>query len=203
MKDVPFYAQWESRLLVDKFLSRAMRPEDDPQWRQSGALSAEEYAKWSPNICGMACLKMILAYRFGIAAPLLHLVREAVAFGAYQPEQGDSGMRLMYRPFVELLRTRYKLNATVVEHTCVEAIEPLVRKDYLFMASVHPTIRHAGPMMPPAKGGHLVLVFDVDHEDRWTFHNPSGRSVNTQEYVRLPRPIFDRFFANRGVLVAP
>ncbi len=203
MKNVPYYSQWESRHLVHKFISREMNPKDDPLWRRSGAKSAEEYARWSPNICGLACLKMILEFRFGAGMPLLKLVDEAVQYGAYRPELGDAGMRLTYRPFVEMLKARFGMNATVLEDSRSEDIEPLLRRDHLFMASVHPSIRHAGTISPPERGGHLVLVFDVDHQGEWVFHNPSGLFGATQANVRMRRQTFDEFFANRGILIAP
>ncbi|WP_063888599.1 MULTISPECIES: C39 family peptidase [unclassified Burkholderia] len=204
IKIVPYFSQWESRSLVGKFLTRDILPEDDPLWYQSGAASAAEYARWSPNICGMACLKMLLAYRLNITVPLLYLVREAVKFGVYRPELGDSGMRLLYAPFVNWVNTRYALNAEVVERTRAIAVEPLLRTGHVLIASVHPSIRHAPTITPSARGGHLVLAFDVDRQsDEWVFHNPSGLSVETQENVRLPRLIFEQFFANRGILIAP
>ncbi|MCL4637042.1 hypothetical protein [Burkholderia sp.] len=37
----------------------------------------------------------------------------------------------------------------------------------------------------------------------WLFHNPSGFDVRTQQNVAMPRATFDRYFANRGILIAP
>lgn len=34
-------------------------------------------------------------------------------------------------------------------------------------------------------------------------HNPSGFDVRTQQSVAMPRATFDRYFANRGILIAP
>ncbi|WP_321856641.1 C39 family peptidase [Burkholderia cenocepacia] len=203
MIDVPYFSQWESRTLISRFLSRELRTEEDPLWRNSGASSPDEYAQWSPHICGIACLKMLLAHRAARVIPLLELVREAITFGVYQPEIGDKGKRLLYRPFVNWIRERFQIEGRVVEHMESSTVEHSLRDGYMFMASVHPGIRHTG-FEPPSRGGHLVLVLGVDPAtDEWVFHNPSGFEPDTQENVSMPRSTFDRYFANRGILIAP
>lgn len=203
MIDVPYFSQWESRTLISQFLSRKLRAEEDPLWRNSGASSPAEYAQWSPHICGIACLKMLLAHRTARVVPLLELVREAVTFGVYQPAMGDKGKRLLYRPFVSWIRERFQIEGRVVEHMESSTIDCSLRDGYMFMASVHPGIRQAG-FEPPSRGGHLVLVLGINPAtDEWVFHNPSGFEHATQEYVSMQRSSFDRYFANRGILIAP
>ncbi|WP_322085473.1 C39 family peptidase [Burkholderia sp. BCC1999] len=203
MTDVPYFSQWESRMLIDKFLSGELRSEDDPLWHESGAGSPEEYAQWSPHICGIACLKMMLAHRTRRVVPLLDLVRDAVTFGVYRPELGDDGKRLLYRPFVQWLGERFGIRGSVVEHTESARLDDRLRDGHMLMASVHPGIRHRD-FEPPGRGGHLVLVLGVDAQSGdWIFHNPSGFELHTQENVTMRRDTFDRYFANRGILIAP
>ncbi|MBR7979544.1 hypothetical protein KDX22_10060 [Burkholderia cenocepacia] len=203
MKEVPYFSQWESRHLVSRFASRELRSEDDPLWHRSGASSPEEYAQWSPNICGIACLKMLLAHRSNRIVPLLELVREAIGFGVYRPELGDTGKRLHYRPFVRWVGERYGIAGDVVEGIDSAELEPKLHNGHMLMASVHPGIRHDG-FEPPSRGGHLVLVFGANRDTGdWLFHNPSGFDVRTQQNVAMPRATFDRYFANRGILIAP
>nr|WP_208456552.1 hypothetical protein [Burkholderia sp. BCC1644] len=190
-------------MLIDKFLSGELRSEDDPLWHESGAGSPEEYAQWSPHICGIACLKMMLAHRTRRVVPLLDLVRDAVTFGVYRPELGDGGKRLLYRPFVQWLGERFGIRGSVVEHTESAGLEERLRDGHMLMASVHPGIRHRD-FEPPGRGGHLVLVLGVDAQSGdWIFHNPSGFELHTQENVTMRRDTFDRYFANRGILIAP
>ena len=70
-----------------------------------------------------------------------------------------------------------------------------------------PATATEGPGMPrlpgqeaPGKGGHLVLVTEASPE-RIVFHNPSGHDPASQENVALPLPVFDRFFAGRGIRI--
>ncbi|MGO7288089.1 hypothetical protein ACCT25_38290, partial [Rhizobium ruizarguesonis] len=61
---VPYFSQWESPGMTLPVLAEGSQALlSDPLWRHSGAATIEEYARWAVNVCGMACLKMILAAR--------------------------------------------------------------------------------------------------------------------------------------------
>ena len=85
---IPYFSQWESPGLAAQFIAHERPLSDDPLWRNSGATSVEEYALWANHVCGMACLKMLLAARTGVTHPTLELTRMAVEFGAYVIEDG-------------------------------------------------------------------------------------------------------------------
>ena len=70
---VPYFAQWESQELVSKFLENPQCAFEDPNWHFSGAETAEEYARWSRHLCGIACLKMILAATRYKSYPMFNL----------------------------------------------------------------------------------------------------------------------------------
>jgi hypothetical protein len=195
---IPYYSQWESPELAGKILAGELALRDDPAWRRSGAVSPDEYARWADHICGMACLKMILAARTGEVHPTLHLARIAREYGAYV-EEGDAIRGLIYAPFVAMLGERFRIDAEVVTGIAAAGISPLLQGTGLFIASVHPTIR-LPDAPPPKKGGHLVLVTSSS-EASVSFHNPSGHEKETQEHCRVPVAVFDRYFAGRGVLV--
>ncbi|MFH5250775.1 hypothetical protein ACGTRS_05945, partial [Burkholderia semiarida] len=146
MIDVPYFSQWESRALISRFLSRELRAEEDPLWRNSGASSPDEYAQWSPHICGIACLKMLLAHRTARVVPLLELVRDAVTFGVYQPEMGDKGKRLLYRPFVNWIRERFQIEGRVVEHMESSTVERSLRADLYAIVAVCRAGRRVGTL---------------------------------------------------------
>lgn len=197
---VPYFCQWESADAAARIISGELDAADDPRWRRSGARSAREYAMWADHICGMACLKMILAARTGAVHGTIELARLALAYGAYVFE-GSVIRGMIYAPFVAMVGERFGVNAQVVTGITAADLGALLQPGSLFLASVHPTIRLRTPP-PPKKGGHLVLVTAVP-DDAIVFHNPSGHDRRSQVDARLPAPLFDAFFAGRGVLVLP
>lgn len=198
--NIPYYGQWESSERAAQILAGELALADDPKWAQSGAASTAEYVLWANHICGMACLKMILAARTGEQFPTLVLARQATAFGAYTVDGADI-RGLVYAPFVAMIKARFGIEAEVRTALTAFDLPALVQQGELFMASVHPTIRHPA-LAPPGKGGHLVLVTQAD-DTGLCFHNPSGHDEASQSDVRLDLACFDRFFAGRGVRVLP
>ncbi|EHJ95194.1 hypothetical protein EXN24_17455 [Rhizobium rhizogenes] len=171
----------------------------DPLWRQSGAETIEEYARWAVNVCGMACLKMILAAR-GDLLPTLALARACTAYGGYVVNELDASIKgLIYAPFVTYVGERFGLSAETMTGVATESIPGLLAERPFFIASVNSGIRWP-ERMPPSKGGHLILVTAAS-ADTVRFHNPSGHDAASQADVLLPLAIFDRFFANRGIAI--
>lgn len=195
----PYFAQWESRDLVGGFVTGARRAEDDPLWARSGAPDQNEYARWAAHSCGMACLKMLLAARDGIERPTYALAQENLAAGGYQITPDGDIKGLIYRPFVDYLRAAHGIAAEVRADLSIDALADAVAQGAWVIASVHPSIRHPDAP-PPHKGGHLVLIHAAT-QTGLRFHNPSGFAPETQENVELPRATFDRFYAERGVVV--
>ena len=197
---VPYFSQWETPEMTLTVLSEGFAAlHRDPLWRNSGAATPEEYARWAVNICGMACLKMILAAR-GEIHPTLQLARACTAYGGYVVNEADASIKgLIYAPFVTFVGERFGLNARIVTGMEAAAIPELLTKCGFFIASVHHSIRWP-EREPPIKGGHLVLVTAASPETI-RFHNPSGHDRASQADVVLPLSTFDRFFAGRGIAI--
>ena len=199
---VPYFSQWESRDITLDVLAEGAAAAlwRDPNWASSGAATIDEYATWADHVCGMACLKMILAAREGRARPILDLARACTVYGGYTVNGAGEIKGLIYAPFVEFVRRDFGLEAEVVVDIGTRDIAGILQRARYFIASVHPGIRWPD-RPPPSKGGHLVLVLQAD-ADGILFHNPSGHEIATQEYVRLTPVEFDRFFAGRGIAVS-
>ena len=199
---VPYFSQWESRDLTGAVLSKGAEVAlaRDPRWASSGADTLGEYVTWGAHVCGMACLKMILAARTGRIIPTLELARECTAYGGYTVDVDTGRIRgLIYAPFVRFVRERFGVDSEVITGTTVEGLPRLFDRAEFFLASVHPSIRWPD-REPPARGGHLVLVMQCS-SGRVVFHNPSGHDEASQVGVTLPIATFDRFFANRGIAI--
>jgi hypothetical protein len=194
---IPYFSQWESAELVGNIIRGEISAEDDPRWRESGAQSPEEYAFWSWRVCGMACLRSILAVR-GTSATSVGLGKEVLAAGGYvRRHDGLDG--LIYAPFVEYLRTRWQLEAAVRPHLGLDELVDLVDRGEWVMASVNPRIRRPRER-PERKGGHLVLVHGVAGRS-FVLHNPSGDTEESQGYARVAFDDFQFFFGNRGISI--
>ncbi|MCR5942716.1 hypothetical protein FG152_18130 [Ochrobactrum sp. XJ1] len=201
MKNVPYFSQWETPEMTLPVLAKgAVALLDDPLWQRSGAESVEEYAQWAVNLCGMACLKMILATR-GEDHSALELARACTRYGGYVVSaDGISIKGLIYAPFAELVSSQFGLKAEVMTGVETAALPELLSRWPFFMASVHHSIRWPD-QAPPLKGGHLVLITSASSQGV-RFHNPSGHDRASQADVVLPLDVFDRFFAGRGIAVS-
>ena len=193
----PYFGQWESAARIGEILAGTLRAADDPLWPRSGAAGAADYERWADHLCGVACLRMALAAR-GITPPrAFDLARTLTQLGGYVllPDGGIRG--LIYAPAAAWLRAAHGMAAEVRVDVAADDIPARVGGGGLYIASVHPAIRRA-PAEPPARGGHLVLVFGTE-DGRLRFHNPSGDSGSTQRDMRLAVADFARFYAGRGI----
>lgn len=197
----PFFGQWESTARIGDILAGALRAADDPLWPRSGAAGAADYERWADHLCGVACLRMALGARGMVPPRAFDLARDLTTGGGYvlQPDGGIRGM--VYAPAVAWLRAVHGMAAEVRVDVPPEAIPAMVVTGGLFIASVHPSIRRPGTE-PPARGGHLVLVFGTT-DGALRFHNPSGGTAAAQHDARLPLADFARFFAGRGIVLPP
>jgi hypothetical protein len=196
----PYFSQWETASMTLSVLDHGARALlADPLWQQSGAETPEEYARWAVNICGMACLKMILAAR-GEHHRTIDLARGCTAFGGYVVNDEDQSIKgLIYAPFVAYVGEIFDLEAEITTNLPTTGIAGILERNSVFIASVNSQIRWPD-REPPSRGGHLVLVTAATPETI-RFHNPSGHDEASQADVELPVAVFDCFFANRGIAV--
>ena len=198
---VPFHGQWEAHERIAEILSGALRAEDDPCWAESGATDRAEYARWAEHLCGVACLRMALGARRLPVPRAMDLARELTRRGGYVEEPDGRIRGLIYAPAVAWLHEAHGIRAEVVTDTPAARIPAMIAGGAMYVASVHPAIRRP-ETTPPARGGHLVLVFHVA-DGLLHFHNPSGDTQRAQIGGRPTPEDFDRFHAGRGILIHP
>ncbi|MFS8044702.1 C39 family peptidase [Rhizobium sp. BR 314] len=198
---VPYFSQWETPDMTLAVVAEGARAAllKDPLWASSGARDMEEYAHWAANLCGMACLKMVLAARTGKAVPIMDLAMGCRDYGGYVEEPDGRIRGLIYAPFIPFVRDRFGLAARVVTGISITDIVDILTQSEFFIASVHHSIRWP-ETEPPAKGGHLVLVTAIDGK-KIRFHNPSGHVDATRENAEMTLETFEKFFAGRGIAI--
>lgn len=194
---IPYRGQWESAPLIGSFLAGGDAAAD-PLWARSGAETAAEYARWAEHLCGVACLRMVLAAR-GVEVTAFGAMRALLARGGYV-EDADGAIRgLIYAPAVAWLAQAHGVAARIILDLDAAAV-PALLEEGLFIASVHPAIRDPRSAAP-GQGGHLVLVHGVTPDGALVLHNPSGDQPQNQADARADLADFARFFAGRGILV--
>lgn len=198
--EVPYFSQWESPELVKRITNGTFDSSKDPNWKSSGAKTKEEYSLWSANACGMACTKMIIANELHKIVPIVVLCKKATTYGAYTfPLETSPG--LLYKPYVKFLKSEFNLEAKIINPLTINEILIALHQDNYVIASVSPGIRTV-ERIPPAKGGHLVLLlgYDLSKKEIY-FHNPSGFTEQTRHHATLSFDDFTRFFGMRGIII--
>lgn len=201
---VPYFSQWESPELVDKILSHSISASQDPLWENSGAQTAEEYELWSWNICGMACLKMILTSIYKKKFYTVALATQCATYGGYlfEHRKGSDIPGLFYKPFTVFLEREFHLKSNTIKVLPIRRLKyHLSRGDYI-IASVHPAIRDIKNASVAHKGGHLVVITGYDEDKKVLYlHNPSGLYKKSQENFEISETDFKRFFAGKGIVI--
>lgn len=194
---IPYFSQWESAELVPSLLAGEISAAQDPAWANSGAVTPEEYGFWSWRTCGIACLRMVLAYRDGSAPSAMRLKDDCVEVGAYVVED-DAVKGLIYAPFVRYIKEKWDLAAEVAAPLDLAEVGALVRRANPVMISVHPSVREP-TRVTQSKGGHLVLAVGVSPRGL-VLHNPSGLPERSQEFTLVEYKVLDHCYAGRGVI---
>jgi hypothetical protein len=195
---VPYYSQWESPELVPRFVDGSLTPAADPRWAASGAQTPAEYGFWSPRVCGLACLRMILGTRAVPVPPTMSLLERALVWRAYVPD-GERVIGLIYQPFADWVGAEFGVSAQVRADLTVDQIVACAAPATPVMASVHHWIRWPD-RTPPTTGGHLVLVTGAA-DGLLRLHNPSGLPGTNQRDAVVSATDFARFFAGRGLVI--
>ncbi|GAA1919105.1 C39 family peptidase [Streptantibioticus ferralitis] len=198
---MPAHTQYASSHLISAIAYHGLDPAADPAWASTGATTVEEYARWSRNLCGMACLRMLLAHRDGTAPSLFDLAAMARRHRAYVEESDGSIKGLIYAPFVAYVHEAHEINATVHRDLSMVELSQLLQAGRMVMASVHKEIRRPD-RDPPGRGGHLVLVIGQDECGRLHWRNPSGHTHQARIAAHPPE-VFARFFGHRGISLDP
>lgn len=151
-------------------------------------------------MCGMACLKMILAKKLGNKPKLVKLGQMCAEYGGYKVK-GDKIDGLHYKPFLKFIKNEFDLDGKIYSPMEIDDIISEADKEHFLIASVSAKIRDP-QSTPNSKGGHLVLVVGYSvPEQTLLIHNPSGFQGKSQEYSPLSFTQFEKFFAHRGMSI--
>ena len=200
--EIPYRSQYASPERAHAVASGAAALVDDRRWREAGAATPEEYARWARCGCGMACLQMILGARGTAVPPLVELARACMRHGGYEERPARGYGPLIYAGFVDYVGAELGLAARVAAPLPPRELVEAVRGDEVVLASVSSEIRTLAAQ-PTRRGGHLVLVVEASEDgSRLCFHDPAGHVPEAARAVWLELAVFERFYAERGIAVA-
>ncbi len=200
--DVPYVSQFATPDYAERALRGGAPLEADPAWRETGAATPEEYAKWAMNQCGMACIAMALTHFKRNVPPLVRLAKDALMNEVYIETGTDFGA-MRYKEFCGWVG-KYGVTATFYTRLGVRGIYHALSRGDLVIVSVNPNIRGYETVSRAQKGGHLILVTGYSKEKGTiTLNNPSGfASSHTQVQHTLPTEEFLSFYAGRGIVLS-
>lgn len=208
--NLPYFSQWGSIERNDDIIMRrtdlsqvevVLRRTDLSQlhdWASDGYRSSEEYLFWSRKVCGLACLQSLLHGWTDVRLSMGELLALALDWGCYVMEPSGKVQGLIYRPFMAWVNSQFGFHCELIEHTPIQVSAREVGPGQVVIASVSPEIRDP-TTNDPLRGGHLVLIHAA-RDGMVRFHNPSGYSKNSDS-ASLPMHVFERFHANRGILI--
>ncbi len=200
--DVPYFCQFMSAGLVEKYINDKPSLATDPKWRESGAQTIEEYQMWTWSDCGIACFKMILNVisKDHKSPTIIELAKGAKQFGAFEDDpKMPSGLH--YKEFCTYVSSEFGLSAKPEPTLGLQRIKYEISIGNYVISSVNPSIRNPESPTPVTRGGHLVLVVGYN-ENGIYIHNPSGyQSNNSQNRASVTYAQFRKFFSGRGIVI--
>lgn len=200
--DVPYVNQFANPNYAEKILKEGVDKASDPNWKDTGATSPEECAKWVLTTCGMACTSMALQYFKKRTEGIITLARDAKTHGVYK-EHNHELSSMHYKEFVDWVKS-YGTQAKVYTRLSIRGLQKLLSAGDIVIVSVNPNIREYETVSDKQRGGHLVLVTGYNKTKNYvTIHNPSGfASQNTQQNHIVTVPKFLKYYARRGITLS-
>lgn len=200
--NVPYVSQFAHPEYAEKILKEGVDKTTDPNWRNTGAKSVDEYIEWVLTICGMACTVMALKFFSDRKYEIVTLAKDALNHDVYRRDQEEIS-HMHYKEYTDWI-TNYGIKAKVYSRLNIRGIQKLLSDKSLVIASVNPNIRGYETVSLKQEGGHLVLITGYDKkENTITLHNPSGFvSNNSQSNQTLSVQDFLRYYAGRGIALS-
>lgn len=184
-----------------KFSKRAQRinlpiphfPQVEKDSHEAGALSEEEYELWKWNVCGMACLKMILKYWNLGDYKTVELAKKCSQYGGYLPEQAKekNGKKiipgLFYKAFRDFVKKEFKLDVVPTNKLSINRMKYELNRGNIVMVSISSEAgeRHLVVLTGYDDGSKTIMLNDPawEKEERKLVENEFNDAYNGRGYV--------------------
>jgi len=168
----------------------------DEPWIVFGAPNREEYKKWSPQVCGVCCLKMIGdAYGSTSSTPLYQLAMECKQRGGFKELPSGEIQGVFHKPLLDLARS-YGLDGSIEGDLNHERITAALQNGRFIILSLDKS-----RVNPRLKGGHLVLVHAYEPEsDTFLINDPEPILAEVGQDVGITAKRLEEI-SNKRVLI--
>ncbi len=174
MLDTPFFSQ---RLTADNY-------------QADGFATLAEAKHWTKRICGLACLKMVIAKITGQVVTLNTLLQQGLAADGYM-----KGVGWIHQSLADVAYHHYGIRADCQSiGASLDPIEEALGQNTLVIASVSCGFK------PEKKGGHLVVILAMDKE-QLIIHHPSSHKNEQWSHYRLGKSRFLQCFSENGNII--
>lgn len=173
MLDTPFYSQR---------LTKA-------NYKLEGFKSLKDARAWTRRICGLACLKMVIAKKTGQSIPLKTLLDQGLSVDGYM-----QGVGWIHQGLVDIAE-QYGVTAQCQSiGDQLEVVDAAINRGQLVIASVSCGFNQK------KKGGHLVLVIGAE-KDGFIIHHPSSDKNEQWPHHFINKAQFKECFSENGNII--
>ncbi|MDD7804929.1 MAG: hypothetical protein PUP46_05095 [Endozoicomonas sp. (ex Botrylloides leachii)] len=158
-------------------------------YQAEGFDSFDEALSWTDRICGLACLKMVIAQLTQQVVPLKRLLDQGLAMNGYK-----KGVGWIHQKLADMVMA-YGVSAqcqSIGDHLYL--IDNALEQRKLVIASV------SCGFNPDKKGGHLVLIIGRNKES-YIIHHPSAKENEQWSHHTLSTTAFQQCFSVEGNII--
>lgn len=166
-------------------------------WIPFGAPNKAEYERWSPEVCGICCLKMA-GDALGTTQQLsvYEVAMETLQKGGFKFNPDGSIEGVFHKPLLEVARS-HGLDGTIERDFSIDRIRTVLEQGGMAILSID-----KAKVSPTLQGGHLVLVWHYDDSNRsFLIHDSEKLLSETGEGVAMHEAGLKKISKNRGISV--
>lgn len=166
-------------------------------WIAFGAPTRSEYEKWSPEVCGICCLKMIGdTYGSTTDTSLYQLTMECKQKGGFKELETGEIQGVFHRPLLDLAKD-YGLDGNIESNLDIEKIIAFLQNGRFVILSLDKS-----KVDPKLKGGHLVLIHVYDSEsETFLIHDPEPILAEDGQDVKIDPRRLEEVSNKRGLII--
>ena len=179
-----------------KYIPKRYDDHHEP-WLSFGAPNKEEYEKWSPEVCGICCLKMVGdAYGTTSDTSLYQLTMECKQIGGFKELLNGEIQGIFHKPLLNLAKD-YGLDGNIEGNLDILKIIDSLHNNRFVILSLDKS-----KINPKLRGGHLVLIHSYDSETKtFLIHDPEPILAKDGQNIRVDSDKLSEISNKKGLII--